>query len=65
MTGFLSPWPELLALTMFPLLVWIYARQARTEELEAEPPFGDVYRRHAVTVPAFVAVWSKRSMEAS
>lgn len=52
--GFLVQWPTLLTLAMFPVLVWMYVRLARSEEREAEAKFGSTWRRYAAKVPAFV-----------
>jgi methanethiol S-methyltransferase len=54
MFGFLLQWPTILTLLMFPVLVWMYVRLARTEEQEAIATFGDAYRNYAARVPAFV-----------
>ena len=54
MFGFLLQWPTLLTLAMFPVLVWMYVRLARYEELEALSTFGDSYRRYAARVPGFI-----------
>ena len=54
MFGFLLQWPTLLTLAMFPVLVWMYVRLARSEEREAIATFGDAYRRYAARVPAFM-----------
>jgi protein-S-isoprenylcysteine O-methyltransferase Ste14 len=54
MFGFLLQWPTLLTLVMFPVLVWMYARLARSEEREAEAEFGETYRAYARRVPAFL-----------
>jgi methanethiol S-methyltransferase len=54
MFGFLLQWPTLLTLAMFPVLVWMYARLARSEEREVIEEFGDAYRRYSDRVPAFV-----------
>ena len=53
MFGFLLQWPTLLTLAMFPVLVWMYVRLARSEEREAIAEFGDLYRSYAARVPAF------------
>lgn len=45
--GFILQWPTLLTLGMFPVVAWMYARQARSEE-------GEAYRRYAEAVRAFV-----------
>src|SRR5262252_5513874 len=44
MFGFLLQWPTLLTLAMFPVLVYMYVRLARTEERDALATFGDAYR---------------------
>jgi methanethiol S-methyltransferase len=53
MFGFLLQWPTLLTLVMFPVLVWMYVRLARSEEREAEAQFGETYGAYARRVPAF------------
>ena len=59
MFGFLLQWPTLLTLAMFPVLVFMYVRLARTEEREAIGEFGDAYRSYmtsrAGVLPAVVA----------
>ena len=52
--GFLLQWPTLLTLAMFPVLVFMYVRLARSEEREAIQEFGDRYRAYMVQVPAFI-----------
>ncbi len=54
MLGLLLQWPTLLTLIMFPILVYMYVRLARREELEAEREFGESYRRYAAHTPAFL-----------
>jgi protein-S-isoprenylcysteine O-methyltransferase Ste14 len=54
MLGFLFQWPTLLTLAMFPVLVFMYVRLARTEEREAMESFGDEYRAYVSHVPAFI-----------
>ena len=61
MFGFLLQWPTLLTLAMFPVLLWMYVRLARTEEREAIAAFGDAYRRYAARVPAFFPYVLKRA----
>jgi methanethiol S-methyltransferase len=53
MFGFLLQWPTLLTLAMFPVLVWMYVRLARTEEAEVRAVFGDVYESYAARTPAW------------
>jgi len=54
MFGFLLQWPTLLTLAMFPVLVFMYAWLARTEEADMERAFGDEYRRYAARTPRFI-----------
>ncbi len=54
MLGFLVQWPTLLTLAMFPVLVWMYARLARSEEADSRARFGAAYDRYAEQVPAFI-----------
>jgi protein-S-isoprenylcysteine O-methyltransferase Ste14 len=53
MLGFLLQWPTILTLAMFPFLVFMYVRLARTEEAEARQAFGDSYVRYAARVPGW------------
>lgn len=53
MFGFLLMWPTLLTLAMFPVLVWMYARLAKSEEDEALAGFGEAYERYKRDTPAF------------
>jgi protein-S-isoprenylcysteine O-methyltransferase Ste14 len=54
MLGFLLQWPTLVALVMFPILVFMYVRLARREERDALAEFGDEYRRYMTRTPAFI-----------
>ena len=54
MFGFLLQWPTILTLLMFPVLVWMYVRLARSEERDALAEFGDEYSRYAQQTPAFL-----------
>lgn len=54
MIGFLLQWPTVVTLAMFPVLVWMYVRLARTEERWALDEFGDEYRRYMLSTPAFI-----------
>ncbi|MDO8976159.1 isoprenylcysteine carboxylmethyltransferase family protein [Reyranella sp.] len=53
MLGFLLQWPTVLTVPMFPVLVAMYIRLARTEEREMAAKFGEEYRRYAAETPAF------------
>lgn len=59
MLGFLTQWPTLLTLAMFPILVIMYVRLSFVEEREAREEFGEAYVRYAAAVPAFVPRLSK------
>lgn len=54
MLGFLMQWLTLVTLVMFPILVYMYVRLARSEEREAEARFGEKYRQYAAHTPAFI-----------
>ncbi|MCF8706922.1 methyltransferase family protein [Rhizorhapis sp. SPR117] len=54
MLGFLFQWPTLLTLAMFPVLVVMYVRLARSEEREALATFGADYRAYMDRVPGFI-----------
>ena len=54
MFGFFLQWPTLVTLAMFPVLVFMYWRLAKTEERQALAEFGDRYAAYARTTPAFV-----------
>ncbi|MDO9011398.1 MAG: isoprenylcysteine carboxylmethyltransferase family protein [Gallionella sp.] len=59
MFGFLLQWPTLITLLMFPLLLWVYVRLARTEERDAESRFGGVYAEYQQRTPAFWPGWRR------
>jgi methanethiol S-methyltransferase len=65
MFGFLLQWPTLLTLVMFPVLVWMYVRLARSEEHEVEAEFGETYRAYAQRVPAFFPLLSSARVRAA
>ena len=54
MFGFLLQWPTILTLLMFPVLVWMYVRLARTEERDADAYFGERWREYAARTPRFI-----------
>lgn len=54
MFGFLLQWPTLPTLIMFPILVFVYVRLARTEERRALTEFGGIYQAYMAITPAFV-----------
>lgn len=54
MFGFLLQWPTVLTLAMFPVLVFMYWRLARSEERETEARFGPEYAAYRRATPAFI-----------
>ena len=52
MFGFLLQWPTLVTLAMFPVLVVMYWRLAKSEERQALAEFGDRYAAYTRTTPA-------------
>ncbi|WP_066340727.1 methyltransferase family protein [Azohydromonas lata] len=54
MFGFLLQWPTILTLGMFPVLVFMYMRLARTEERDSERAFGAEWTRYAARTPRFI-----------
>lgn len=59
MLGFLFMWPTLLTLAMFPILLYMYYRLAKTEERHVLEAFGESYRTYMRQVPAFIPSWKK------
>lgn len=53
MLGFLFQWPTFLTLIMFPILVVMYVRLAKTEEKESREAFGEAWGAYASRTPAF------------
>lgn len=53
MIGFLLQWPTIPTLIMFPILVYVYARLARSEEREVAEHFGADWEAYAANTPAF------------
>lgn len=53
MFGFLLQWPTIITVIMFPILIYMYVRLARTEERMAYEEFGGAYVEYANRVPAF------------
>lgn len=54
MFGFLLQWPTILTLLMFPVLVWMYVRLAREEEIDSLAVFGQQWVDYATRVPAYI-----------
>ena len=64
MFGFLLQWPTLVTLVMFPILVWMYARLAITEEQEMCARFGPLFETYASTTPRFFPSLRKQTYAA-
>ena len=54
MLGFLLQWLPLLTLVMFPILLIMYLRLAKTEERESLEIFGNKYKEYMEKTPAFI-----------
>lgn len=54
MFGFLLQWPTIPTVVMFPILVVIYIRLAKSEERHSIEEFGEQYRSYMKTTPAFI-----------
>lgn len=54
MIGMLIQWPTIITALMFPVLVFVYYRLAKREELEMLKQFGDEYREYMERVPMFI-----------
>ena len=65
MLGFLVQWPTLLTLAMFPVLVVMYVKLAKTEERDAMAEYGGNYVKYAAQVPAFIPRLSQLFGQAS
>ncbi len=54
MLGFLTQWPTIITLIMFPILVFMYAKLAKVEEKEITQEFGTHYIEYLRKTPAFI-----------
>lgn len=54
MFGFWLQWPTILTTLMFPILVFMYVRLARSEERESQASFGTAWDVYAARTPAFI-----------
>jgi protein-S-isoprenylcysteine O-methyltransferase Ste14 len=59
MFGFLLQWPTILTVIMFPILVFMYTRLAKTEEKEAQKEFKEQWDEYANKTPSFIPRWRK------
>lgn len=63
MIGFLLQWPTILTLIMFPILVYMYVKLARSEEKEVLKEFGEEYKGYSEATPAFIPRIFKRNVK--
>ena len=54
MIGMLIQWPTIITALMFPVLVFVYYRLSKREEVEMIRQFGDEYRKYIEKVPMFI-----------
>ena len=52
--GLLIQWPTIITVLTWPVLMAMYIRLARREEVDMELRFGDTYRAYAARVPRFI-----------
>ena len=62
MFGFLLQWPTLVTLLMFPLLVLVYARLAKSEEQDMLAAFGEEYEAYRRRTPAFIPKFGRKNV---
>ncbi len=62
MFGFLLQWPTILTVLMFPILVFMYTRLAKSEEKDAQKGFGTAYEKYKSEVPAFIPRFKRENM---
>ncbi len=65
MFGFLLQWPTILTVTMFPILVFMYTRLAKSEEKESKKYFGTAWDEYAKKTPAFIPRLAGQKMVSS
>lgn len=58
--GWLIHWPTILAVVMWPILVFMYYNLAKKEEKELEEKFGERYLLYKKNVPMFIPAVSAR-----
>lgn len=63
MFGFLLQWPTLVTLAMFPVLVLVYARLAKSEERDMVQAFGHEYEEYRRHTPAFIPTFGRKDMK--
>ena len=64
-SGFLLEWPTLVTLIMFPILLVVYARLAKREELDMVAEFGREYEAYRQYTPAFIPSFGRKGASVS
>lgn len=59
--GFLIQWPTIITLIMAPILLIMYKKLAKKEEMHMITLFGDEYKEYGSQVPAFIPKFLKKS----
>ncbi len=54
MIGMLVQWPTIITALMFPVLIFVYYRLSKREEVEMIKTFGDEYKRYKKKTPMFI-----------
>ena len=57
MLGFILMWPTILTVAMFPILLIMYVRLARSEEKAVRAEFGDTYQNYMGATPRFMPMF--------
>lgn len=52
--GLLIQWPTIITALMWPVLITVYYRLSKREELEMEKEFGEAYKKYREEVPMFI-----------
>lgn len=65
MFGFLLQWPTILTLLMFPVLVYMYVRLARSEGAASRKTFGDAYASYEAVTPAFFPRFGRKGLHSA
>jgi protein-S-isoprenylcysteine O-methyltransferase Ste14 len=58
MFGFLLQWPTIITVIMFPILVVMYLKLAKSEEGDSQQRFGAAWDDYADHIPAFIPEWT-------
>lgn len=65
MFGFLLQWPTLITVAMFPVLVFVYSRLAKSEERDMVADFGREYEQYRQQTPSFIPTFRRKRIAES